>query len=1197
MMSDTIAVRSRWLRRLRNVFVGVIAAVALIAVLGFFVVPPVARAQIETLATQALGRQAMLGHVAFNPFTLKATLRDFKLANRDGNQTLLAFDTLEADLSSASLWHRAPVFDALRLIGPRLDLIRNADGTYSISDLVERMLAGPDGPPPRFSLNNIEIENGAISLDDRQHRRSVAATHLALGIPFLSSLPYDAQIHVTPHFEGMIDNAHLALAGDSTTPFADTREATLALDLDGFPLARYVEYVPLPPGVKLKDGALTTRLTLAFVTDKSAPRAMTLSGTARIDHLAVTRPDGSALIAADSVDAKLRQLDLLARSVAVESLAIDKPDIDLRRVADGTLEVERLLFATPGSVNMRTNESPAATPWTYAVDNARIASGTLHLSDASVTPAFDSKLSGIALQARRLASSGAAGTVELAFDSDEGAHFAGSGEVDLAARRAHGHAELNTFHLAKLYPYYSQALDLDVRRGTLDFAGDFELAAAESTTRVVVNGSRATLADLDLALAGERDPLWRVPRVELTGIEFDLSKRNVRIEQALAPQAAIRVVRQADGLVNFQRLVRTSPRTGTPAQSTQPGDVGWQYVIRKISLDRLSAQFDDRVPQPPVKLAIADAKIAAENLSNARNAKGNIDIVARIGASGRLHTSGAIATNPFAGDWRIDARTIDLVPLRPYFEARTNVIVTSGAVGAKGRLTYSPSPGGEARASYSGDVSITDFDSLDRPTSQELARWKSLSISGINATSEPFNLALGTVALDHFFARLIVNPDATLNIQQLLAPSAAQSSPIVAAQTPAAGIATKELPPPTRDELPVSIARITMEEGEVRFSDFFIQPNYSAHLTAVTGSVSALSTTQAGDVELRASVENSAPVEVRGSLNPFARELMLDLTATAKDIDLPPLTPYSAKYAGYGIQKGKLSLEVHYQVANRKLAASNKLVLDQLTFGQHVDSPDATKLPVLLAVALLKDRNGVINLDLPIEGTLDDPKFSIWRVVVQIVVNLITKAATAPFALLSAIAGGGGEQLAYVEFLPGRTEISPAAETKLRSLAKALTERPGLKLDTAGRAVPDVDRDGLKRVALERAIRVQKQKALASQGESAPALDALAVDPGEYPKYLANVYRDANLPDKPRNVLGIAKDIPPNEMEALLLASYRVDNEALSALANERAQTVKQWFTGAGGIPGERVFIVAPKLTADGIQDKGAPTRVDFAIR
>ena len=617
------------------------------------------------------------------------------------------------------------------------------------------------------------------------------------------------------------------------------------------------------------------------------------------------------------------------------------------------------------------------------------------------------------------------------------------------------------------------------------------------------------------------------------------------------------------------------------------------------SINQLEKIFSRIRPETPVKLTIANAKIAADDLSNARNVKGRIDVAARVGAGGRVRLAGALATNPLAGDLRIDANGVDLVPLRPYFEARTNVVVTRGAFGAKGRLTYRESSTGAARASYAGDVTISDFSSLDRPTSQELVRWKSLAFTGVDATADPFKLALGSVAMDGFYARLIVNPDGTLNLQQLLAPQS--SAPEVVSSGPAmqtAGVATKELPPPKTDrELPVSIGRVALADGEVEFSDFFVRPNYSAHLTAVTGSVSGLSAAQAGNVELDARVENTAPVEVRGTVNPFARDLTLDLTATAKDVDLPPLTPYSAKYAGYGIQKGKLSLEVHYQIDNRKLVASNKLVLDQLTFGERVESPTATKLPVLLAVSLLKDRDGVIHLDLPIEGTLDDPKFSMWGIIVQVVVNLVTKAATAPFALLGALAGGGGEQLAYVEFAPGRAEISTAAETKLRSLSKALADRPGLKLDAAGRAVPELDRDGLKRAALDRALRSQKQKAIAAQGESAPPLDSVVIEASEYPKYLAAVYRDANLPDKPRNVLGMAKDIPPAEMEALLLASYGADDEALRSLANRRAQTVKDWLAGSGGIAGERVFIVSPKLGGEGIEDKGPPTRVDFALK
>jgi hypothetical protein len=327
----------------------------------------------------------------------------------------------------------------------------------------------------------------------------------------------------------------------------------------------------------------------------------------------------------------------------------------------------------------------------------------------------------------------------------------------------------------------------------------------------------------------------------------------------------------------------------------------------------------------------------------------------------------------------------------------------------------------------------------------------------------------------------------------------------------------------------------------------------------------------------------------------FAREL--------RSISRPaPARPAAAhllfgNYAGYGITKGALSFEVHYKIDKRRLTASNQLVLDQLTFGEHVDSPSATKLPILLAVALLKDGNGTIRLDLPIQGSLDDPEFSVWGVVVQIIVNLITKAVTAPFALLGAIVGGHGEELAFVEFAPGRADISPSTEAKLQTLAKALTDRPALKLDVAGRAPADVDREGLKRVALDRALRAQKQKVLVAKGESAPSLDALTIEPAEYPIYLTAVYDDTKLPDKPRNAIGFAKEIPPADMESLLLASYGVDDESLRALANRRAETVKEWFAGKGGIASERMFVVAPKLTADGIQDTGAPTRVDFAIR
>jgi len=664
--------------------------------------------------------------------------------------------------------------------------------------------------------------------------------------------------------------------------------------------------------------------------------------------------------------------------------------------------------------------------------------------------------------------------------------------------------------------------------------------------------------------------------------------------------------------------MRTSPRAANDKVTAPQGDSDWNVVVRKLLFERLAAEFEDQGVQPPVKLSISEARIAADNVGNARSTKSTIDFTARIGSGGRVRAAGAMTTRPFGIDWKVDLAQLDLLPVRPYFEAQTNVIVTSGALTANGRVTYGGSTPSGPAATFAGSTTISDFGALDRPTAQELMRWKTLTLTGINVTETPPKVALGVIGVDQFFARLIVNSDATLNLQRLLAPPTTQSAAApasTAASTTSSTTASKpaSIPaskPPSSSaptaapagatgsqETAMSIGDIKVSNGEVQFSDFYIKPNYSAHLTQVAGTVSALSATQAGNVQFAARVENLAPVEIRGTLNPFARELSLDLTAKASGIDLPPLTSYSGKYAGYGITKGALSFEVHYKIDKRRLTASNQLVLDQLTFGEHVDSPSATKLPILLAVALLKDGNGTIRLDLPIQGSLDDPEFSVWGVVVQIIVNLITKAVTAPFALLGAIVGGHGEELAFVEFAPGRADITPSAEEKLQTLAKALSDRPALKLDVGGRAPADVDRDGLKRAALDRALRAQKQKALVGKGESAPSLDSLTIDAAEYPTYLTAVYDDTKLPDKPRNAIGFAKEIPPADMESLLLASYGVDDESLRALANRRATAVKEWFAAKGGIASERMFVVAPKLTADGIQDKGAPTRVDFAIR
>ncbi|MEN6587712.1 MAG: DUF748 domain-containing protein, partial [Sulfuricella sp.] len=444
----------------------------------------------------------------------------------------------------------------------------------------------------------------------------------------------------------------------------------------------------------------------------------------------------------------------------------------------------------------------------------------------------------------------------------------------------------------------------------------------------------------------------------------------------------------------------------------------------------------------------------------------------------------------------------------------------------------------------------------------------------------------------------IIHPDGSLNLQHIMK----EQKPGTAAKGSAARTAGT---PPKRavaaaDKPRITISKLTLKGGHVDFSDHFIQPNYSAHLTGVGGDVKGLSSDAStlAEVALKGRVDNQGRLNITGTINPLSGNLALDLLANLNDFELSSLTPYSSKYAGYGIQKGKLSFDVKYKVENRKLTAENHLFLNQLTFGDKVESPSATKLPVMLAVALLKDRNGNIDVSLPISGSLDDPQFSVGGIIVKVIVNLIVKAVTAPFALIGNLFGGG-QELAYLEFDYGKAEIPAGGESKLEKIAKALRDRPGLKLEIAGQVDPDLDLEGLKRAMLDHKVKAQKFKDLPGKANDVAEIDQVKVEPAEYAKYLAKAYKQEKIPNKPRNLVGFAKDLPVADMEKLMLAHFQVDEDDLHDLANHRALEAKEYLINDGKVEPERIFIVS-RLAAKSGQEKDAAkskrSRVDFSL-
>jgi len=1169
----------RWLRWLAYA----LGAWVLLLIAAWLAVPPIVRGQAESRLTRLLDRRVTVESVSFDPFDLRLALHHVAIADRAGDVPLLTLDALTTDVSAASIWHRAPVFDAVKLTRPSIFIARDRDGRYSIQDLIDKALAPSDAPPARFSLNNVEIEHGSITFDDRVTQRKHVVADLDLGVPFLSSLPYETTINVTPRVAGTLNGSHFALGG-STTPFTQRHEATLDVDIDAIPLSTYIAYLPAVPRFVLASGDLTTRLQIAFVGGQPPERRLELRGTAALDRLAINRGDGSALAAARHIAVAIDRIDLIGSDARIATVSVDTPSVDIKRLASGALEWTQPLFETPPRAVAQPSSNAAARSWQFRIGRFALNDGTVALADES--SGFKSTLVDLAVDASNLTlQAGEKAHVKVGFvTSDRIATFTGEADVEPAVPAATGRFALTRFSLGLLFPYYKSALAVDVQKGSLDLASAFALDASGDLR---LSEGEATISDLMLALPGNRNPLWRMPQLTAHGIDADVKAHKVGIAELQGQGASLRLIREHDGSLEMARFLRPGSRDTTSSESAP-----WIVLARKLALGRVAIDFEDRVPEPAVKLPLRELALGASDVGNAPGMKSNVTLRTQVGRRGRVWFAGAVATHPLRINGQVDGSELALAPLQPYVEPYVNVVVTDGTVAAKGRAAVEVPEEGALRATWTGEVAVTDFAALDKPTSSDLARWKTFTVEGMEIGTAPFHASIGRIALADFYARAIVYSDGTLNLVRLVTPGA------TAAPEPSAEPqVTREAPLEVRhDALPISIGSIDFERGNVNLSDYFVKPNYSVNLTGVTGKVSTMSAEQAGNVAVAASVDDSAPVEIQGRIDPFARELSLDIAAKARDVDLPPLTPYALKYAGYGIEKGKLTFDVHYQLENRKLSAENHLVLDQLTFGQHVDSPTATKLPVLLAVSLLKDANGVIDIHLPIAGSIDDPKFSVGGLIVQVIVNLLTKAATAPFALLSSMFGGG-EELSTLEFANGSAAIGPDMQRRVATLAKALVARPALKLTIGGHADPVADREALRRAAVDDAMKRAKMKSLAKEGAAPASLDQVSIGAEERDRWLREAYREAPLPDRPRNVFGILKDVPPAEMEAMLLAHASVDDEALRLLATARAQAVKNAIA-TSGVPADRLFLVAPRVGTDaaGKAGAGALARVDLSL-
>ena len=1187
-----------WLRRLG--WLG--AAILIVWGLAWLLLPAVAKPYLERLATEQLGRQVRVERLEFKPWSLSLALHGLAVARAVDSadpQPQFEIRRLDVDASLESLFRLAPVVDAVQIEAPTLRLTHLGGGRLDIDDLLQR-LRGPETAAPAvvpgFALHNLVLSGGSVDVTDLAARKTHELRELTVSLPFLSSLATQREVLVQPQLAFRLNGSRFD-ATASAAPFAQARRGELQLKLTALDLAPFLAYLPADLPVHLAAAVLTTDLRLAF--DTVPATSLRISGTLQADRvrLLATTPGvspGQELLALERLQLGIDELRPLERQARLGTLELLTPRFTLSRDAAGQLAVPGL---TAVDATKREAIKPAATRpeglnsapyggWSLSLARIDVRAGSVHWRDQSTVPAAN-----LALQGLSLAATGLTLPVSQPLKFEAGAGLtalpvpAGGAQPALARLTLTGQASDRDAQLAATVgdlpltlgaPYLARWLQPTLA-GTLQADLGLSWAAAGQSNAGLQLAVNSLTVD-KMALLQGRTELASLRQLRLAQAQLDLERQSVSVGQLALRGPRTQVLREADGRWMFERWLKPQPevpaRTTSPAAKTAPP---WALSLRELALDDGDLGLVDRQPARPVALQIKALSLRLNQLSTAGRQpvllQGALQVQAGAGQPGRLSWQGQASLNPPALQTNVAAVRLPVHAFEPYFADQLNVALLRADASFKGRVSYTDAAAG-ASVQISGDTAIEDLRvQASAGTGEDLLNWKVLGLRGLElalAPGSPARLAVAETVLSDFYARLVLDEAGRLNMLDVLKPR-----PAAAASTAA--------PEPQAPAPLISLGPVSLIGGRVDFADRFIKPNYSANLTELTGKLGAFSS-QAGvgrpelaELSVRGRAQGTATLDIEGRINPLATPLVLDLKARVRDLELPPLSPYAVRYAGYGIERGKLSVDLSYLVQpDGQLVANNNIVLNQLAFGDKVEGAPAS-LPVKLAVALLADRRGVIDVDLPVSGSINDPEFKLMPLVFKLIGNLLVRAVTAPFSLI-ARAFAGPDELSLVSFEPGSAALPAAAKTALDKVADVLLERPALQMTVVGQASLDVEREAFRREQLQALLQAERRRAAVLAG-AVPGTSTTVAQAGsgaDDAAMLLQVYQRADIP-KPRTAQGALQPQTQEEMENLLLSHQSASEEQLRALAVQRGVAVRDYLV-TRAVSAERLFLGAARV-------------------
>ena len=1225
---------------------------------GFFLLPPILKWQMKKQLPEITKRQVAVRQVKFNPLNFSLAVRGLALNEPDG-KPFVSWEEFYVNFQASSLFRWTWTFAEIRLVDPFGEIILHKDGRLNFANMAATSTnAAPKDEPariPRVRIARLEVTNGFVAFED-QTRRSVFrteyrpinlhltrfATRLNADSPYSFHASSDAGRSIT--WSGDLTIQPLRSSGD--------------LEITGVKLGRYQPYLEEFTRAHLTNGLADLQFTYHLAAGANSFDLVITNGAAQFTEVQVIDPaTGETVSALRGLEVSRADFNLRERSVHLGEIKASEATVLTRLGKDGRLNLLDLM--TPRAViDPVTNTSPvvvdapAPAPWTVAVDDFTIERTAVSFEDLARRTPFKTELKPIEVNVKQFttkADSDASYSFHIASEAAE--TLEGAGTVSVNPVRSTGEIKIGAVDVKKYWPYMEGFFRGRIISGQIEARAPYLFALTTNQVMGGVTNLALRLSNLEVQMPESPETVTRIAEIAFEGVDASLEERRARVALFKGTGGSLLLRRQKDGALNLLGLLAAS-RTNAPSAPRRDGEVpistnrpattealalgGWTLNLDELQLNDYALKIEDLVPDKAATFVLDQLALNMKGASTVTNTPIHVSASVRVNEAGTVALQGVTKIAPLFAEFDVAVTNLDLRAAQPYLDPVVALNVTSGKLATMGKLRFQTNDASAPRLTFTGGLGVTDLATTDQVLTKEFVRWDDLAVSGIEAAIAPNRLKIGEVRLVQPKVGLIVRADKQSNLSLILKKAPASTN-ITAVGAPGAGTASTSSTASTAStasnapaSFPFAIDTVRLERASFAFTDESVQPPVALGIEELNGTIQELSSTKSSPaiVDLHGRVDAQSPFAATGRVNPFPGAMFVELTITNANTQLTPLTGYVEKYGGYPLVKGRLNTSLRYSLEKQVLKAENKIQVDQLTLGARNNSPDATQLPVKLGVALLKDNNGRIDLDVPVSGKLDDPEFKLGAVIWKVVGNIIVKAAASPFKLLGSLVGVGGEELSFVEFTPGTTNVIEGELDKLGKLTAALGKRPALNLEIEGAVHPVADRRALSRLKLREQLDARSREERATKNQTTGSVDTVQVEPAERDRLLrtafieefgtnisaiiqtnlarliaTNQVADAPAP-KPkgsllqrawglvsgpfqggpkaerqlskadREALGMAT---PELMEELLAEKVTVTDEELRQLMTARARRVMDSLAQDGQVSGDRLLLSEPK--------------------